>query len=128
MYIKPNLFPLYSTVTPIQPALEHVFCNLCSNPLFENNFSRLSLNTSIKAWIISFGKVTSFSNILIHPTILFQPDLRYYLSLGTRSPLDISQSQTLKAHTIMGDIRRTAMTSISKSSMITFGLVFYCES
>lgn len=56
-----------------------------------------------------------------------QPDLQYYLSSGTRSPLVISQSQTLKAHTIMGNIKRAAMTSTSKSSTITFGFAYYCE-
>ena len=81
-----------------------------------------------KAWIISFGKVIFF--LLVHSrlTMSLQPDLRYYLSLETQSPLAISQSQTQMEHTTMEDTKKTAMTSNSESSMITSGLVFYCES
>ena len=97
-------------------------------PSSARNSSLLSLSSiNPKAWIISFGKFI-FPSLSRYPfTSTLQPDLHYYLSLGTRSPLVISQSLTPKAHTTMGNIKRTAMTSTSKLSTITFGFAYYCE-
>ena len=99
--------------------------SLCvQTPSSASNSSLLS-TLSPKAWIISFGKSLSLSFSRYFSPL--QPDLQYYLSLETQSPLVISQSRTPKAHTIMENIKRTAMTSTSKLSTIAFGLAFYCE-
>ena len=97
-------------------------------PSSARNSSLLSLSSiNPKAWIISFGNFICLSFSQYPFTSPLQPDLQYYLSLATRSPLGISQSQTLKAHTIMGNIKRTATTSTSTLSTITFGFASYCE-
>ena len=110
--------------------------NMSSAPLacvkFLSSAKKSSLLSSLssldpKSWIISFGKFISQYLSYLHLINSFQPDLQYYLSLGTQSPLAISQYQTPKAHIIMAIINRTAMTSTSKSLTIAFGSEFYCE-
>ena len=107
------------------------FLLLGSNMLSPFKFMSSLFPIDTKALIISFGKSLSLS-LSLSPSPLrllssLQPDLQYYLSLGMWSPLVISQSQTPKAHTIMGNIKRVAMTSTSKLSTITFGFASYCE-
>ena len=98
-------------------------------PSSARHSSLLSLSSiNPKAWVISFGNfILPFLSLDTTFNAPHQLDPHYSLSLGTRSPLVISQSQTPKARTIMGNIKRTAMTSTSKSSTITFGFASYCE-
>lgn len=124
-HLRPKLFPSSDHHFP-----QYVFFSfsLCSDPLFSKKFILvLALLNQPKGmdnffWYIYFSLSFDTPSPLSH-----QPDLHYSLSLGMRSPLVISQSQTPKAHIIMGNIKRTAMTSTFKLSTITFGFASYCE-
>ena len=125
-HIRPNLFPSSKHQFP------QIRVNMSASPSLyiqipSASSSSLLSPISPRTWMISFGKYLSLSLDTSSTNSPLQPDLQYYLSLGARSPLVISQSQTPKAHTIMGNTKRTAMKSTSKLSTIAFGLAFYCE-
>ena len=123
-HLKPKLSPplIFNSLNMSSPS------PCVQIPSSARHSSLLSLSSiNPKAWIISFGNFSLCSLSRYPFTSPLQPDLHYYLSLGTRSPLVISQSQTPKALTTMGNIKRTAMTSTFKLSTITFGFASYCE-